>query len=324
MNSTVLIFLVFIFFVVVIFGAGKIYSTFFDPNNRRIKKSVKEFKTLSKDASSQSSALLKDGDSDGQLIETLKKMDLAVINKLQLLIIRSGVDKSLQDILIFCLLSFVAGLFLCLLGNLSILLSLIVLAGFTLLPVFYLNQKQAKRIALFVRQFPDALDHISRSIKTGNGLITSIGLVASDLSEPVSDEFRQVFEEINYGIDFTQSLSNLATRVPSSDLNFFVIALLIQRESGGNLTELLGNLSATMRERVKLHGKIQTLSAEGRFSAYLLGVLPFIIGVLFYFLNPEYMSLLWQTSTGQNLLGVGLVLMVFGFFWLMNIVKIEV
>lgn len=324
MNSTILILFIFVFFVAFLMAAEKIYSRFFDTNNKKIKSSIKELKSLSKDASSQSNAILKDDVKSSDFIEALKKLDLPIINKLELLIIRSGINKNLQDILIYCLIGSLVGFLLSILTNIAWLLAFLVVVLCTLSPIFYLQRMEIKRVELFIKQFPDALDHIARSIKTGNGLVTSIGLVASDLNQPVSSEFRQVFDEINYGLDFNQSLSNLATRVPSNDLNFFVIALLIQRESGGNLTELLSNLSATMRERVKLHGKIQILSAEGRFSAYMLGLLPFAIALLFYLLNPEYMSLLWQTNEGQSMLLVGLILMAFGYAWLMRIVKIEV
>jgi len=317
------LFIVFLVIVGLIFGALKIYTTFFDPKTRQIKKNIKSLKA-SKSNKTNPSLILKDKVSGSHYIEIIKALNWPIINELELLIIRSGSQKDLQDILTYCGLMFLLGFVMSFFFTLTLFLKLIFVSLLTLSPVYYLYQLEHKRIAKFNFQFPDALDHIARSLKSGNGLVASMGLVANDMPSPVSDEFKQAFDEINFGLDFNQSLSNLAARVKSNDLNFFVIALLIQRESGANLTELLANLSATMRDRVKLHGKINTLSAEGKFSGYLLSAFPFIIGLVFYLINPEYMSILWTTSAGRSMCVIGLILMAIGYMWLMRTVKIKV
>ena len=300
----------------------KIYSKFLSPQARRLQSRVKSLKA-DKNSNKKISAL-KVQELDSPLIEYIKSLNLPFIIQLELLIIRSGSNKKLKDILLYCALLFLVGFIIILSISLAFILKIVFLVMMTLSPVYYLYQLEQKRIVKFNGQFPDALDHLARSLKAGNALPASIGLVADDMPDPVAYEFRQTFEEINFGLSFDQSLNNLAVRMKSNDLNFFVIALLIQRESGGNLTELLANLSLTMRDRVKLHGKIKTLAAEGKFSGNLLSVFPFLLGLVFYLINPDYMMILFTTPQGRSLCIAGLILMALGYVWLMRITKIKV
>ncbi|MFM1781693.1 MAG: hypothetical protein RLZZ181_468 [Pseudomonadota bacterium] len=300
----------------------KLYSKFLSPQSRRLKSRVKSLK-VDKNNNKKLSGL-KVQDIDSPIIEFIKSLNLPFIIQLELMIIRSGSAKKLQDILLYSSLLFLVGIIIIFSISLALILKLVFLIMITGSPVYYLYQLEQKRVIRFNAQFPNALDHLSRSLKAGNALAASIGLVADDMSDPVSYEFRQTFEEINFGLSFDQSLNNLATRIKSNDLNFFVIALLIQRESGGNLTELLANLSLTMRDRVKLHGKIKTLAAEGKFSGNLLSVFPFLLGLVFYLINPEYMMILFTTPQGRSLCVAGLILMAIGYVWLMRITKIKV
>lgn len=149
-------------------------------------------------------------------------------------------------------------------------------------------------------------------------------MVAEELPEPISGEFRQVFDEINFGTSFQEAFGGLAYRIESQDLGFFVVGVLIQRETGGNLSELLHNLSTTIRERFKLQGKVRTLAAEGKYSGILLGSLPAIMGFVLSLINPAYMSELWDTHTGQKWLTIGVCLMIAGFAWMWKIAQIRV
>jgi tight adherence protein B len=151
-----------------------------------------------------------------------------------------------------------------------------------------------------------------------------MGMAANELADPIGTEFGIVFDEIGFGIPFDESMTAMTHRVGSPDLDFLVIALLIQRETGGNLTELLDSLAKTVRERIKLKGKVRTLSSEGRFSAILLGSLPFVLGAVLSLLNPGYMSALWETPQGHNLMQIGAVLLVVGFIVLQRIIRIKV
>lgn len=215
-----------------------------------------------------------------------------------------------------------AGLFA--LGQLGVIVSLLLGAGASLLPVMVLKQQASRRRARFEDKLPEALDFLTRALRAGHSLSVALGMAANELAAPIGSEFKQVFDEIGFGIPFGESMSSMARRVQSQDLNFLVIALMIQRETGGNLTELLEGLARTIRERMKLKGKVRTLSAEGRFSAVLLGVMPFILGVILSLINPAYMSALWQTEKGHNILILGGVLLAVGFVALNRITRIKV
>ena len=211
-----------------------------------------------------------------------------------------------------------------LVGHVSALAALPCALAIASLPFFQLGRAAAKRRTQFEEKLPEALDYLTRALRAGHSITVAIGMAANELADPIGTEFRKVFEEIGFGIPFDESMNAMAGRVNSPDLSFLVIALPIQRETGGNLTELLDGLAKTIRERIKFKGKIKTLSSEGRFSAVLLGSLPFVLGAILSLLNPAYMRPLWETPQGQNLLIIGAVLLVVGFVALTRITNIKV
>ena len=192
------------------------------------------------------------------------------------------------------------------------------------LPWAYLLQREKKRRLRFEEQLPEALDFMTRALRAGHGLSVAIGMVGDELPDPVGPEFKTVFEHIKLGMAFGDAMAQMAERVNSSDLNFLVIALMIQRKTGGNLTELLTTLSQTVRERIKLKGKIRILASEGKLSGIMIGSLPFALGGILSVLNPFYMSTLWTTPTGQMLMLVNLVMILVGAVWMWKIVQIKV
>jgi tight adherence protein B len=192
------------------------------------------------------------------------------------------------------------------------------------LPFIHILRLEAKRAKKIEKQLPEALDFICRSLRAGHGLSVSFGLVGDELAQPIAKEFKTVFEEINFGLPFDEALSNFAVRTDSNDINFLVVGLLIQREAGGNLIELLENLSKTIRDRMILRGKIRVLASEGKYSGILLSVLPFILGSILSVMNPDYMSLLWTSETGQQLVLVSVLMIALGGFWMWNISRIKV
>lgn len=192
------------------------------------------------------------------------------------------------------------------------------------LPLLWILRCRGQRLYSFERQLPEALDLIGRAMRVGHAFPSALQMVADESQEPIASEFRTTFEEINYGISVKDALLNLATRVPGTDLRYFVIAVLIQRETGGNLIELLGNISALMRARFKLLGTIRVLSAEGRLSAWILTLLPIATALMINLVNPGFMEILWTDETGLKLLRTVMVMMVFGIFAMWRIVKIRV
>jgi tight adherence protein B len=193
-----------------------------------------------------------------------------------------------------------------------------------MLPVLYVQHRRNKRIRTLERQLPDVCDMLARALRSGHAFTGAIDMVSTEFAEPMSGEFRITFDEINYGVSISEALANLATRVPIRDLRYFVIAVVIQRETGGNLSEVLEGIAALIRERFKLFDKVRVLSAEGKMSAWVLGLLPFGTGALMMLGNPGFLDVLWQDPAGIRMVGVMLVSMVFGVFWMRHIAKIRV
>jgi tight adherence protein B len=149
-------------------------------------------------------------------------------------------------------------------------------------------------------------------------------MVGQEMKAPLGPEFRTTFEEINYGVALDEAMTNLAIRVPVGDLRYFVIAVLIQRESGGNLAEILDTIGTMVRERLKLFDKIRVLSAEGKLSAWILGLLPFGTAGLILVVNPGFMKVLWEDPLGWKMIGGALTSMISGVFWMRKIIRIRV
>jgi tight adherence protein B len=193
-----------------------------------------------------------------------------------------------------------------------------------LLPYMLLRRTRAKRLAKIEAQLPEAADFLARAMRAGHSFTNVMQMVGSELPEPLSGEFRTVHQEINYGVPMNEALYSLAERVPLTDLRYMVIAVLIQRESGGNLAEILASIGHIIRERLKLLGQIRVLSAEGRISAWILGVLPFAVALMMYFANPEYISMLWTDPAGVKLLCYAGVMICIGVAWLRKLIHIRV
>lgn len=192
------------------------------------------------------------------------------------------------------------------------------------LPLLWLARLREQRLSLLERQLPEAADLIARSLRAGHALPATLQMVADEMPAPISDEFRLVSSEINYGPGLQQALQHLAERIPLDDFRFFVISILIQRETGGNLAELMGNIAALVRQRLKFVRQIRALSAQGKLSAWILFGLPIVMGVLLSFTNPDYIGKLTNDPTGMMLLYASGVMQIFGGFWMYRIIHIRV
>lgn len=191
------------------------------------------------------------------------------------------------------------------------------------LPLLQLARARQARLTRFERQLPEALDMMSRAMRAGHAFPTALKLVAEEVTAPLGEEFKIAFDEVNFGVSMGDALNNLAQRVPSMDLQYFVVAVLIQRESGGNLTELLGSISAIIRDRHKLAGQVRVLSAEGRISAWVLCLLPFGAGGMMYMANPGTMGVLVNDPVGRQMSGAAILMMIFGVLAIRKIVRIR-
>ena len=191
-------------------------------------------------------------------------------------------------------------------------------------PWYLLSRRRDQRMALFEKQIPEALDLMGRAMRAGHAFPTAVQMVGEEMNDPIGHEFRVLFDETNYGVPQQEALLRLADRVPIPDLGYFVVAVMIQRESGGNLAELLDNIASIVRERLKLLGQVRTLSAEGRLSAWILIALPFVTGALINIITPQFMAVLWTDPVGVRLAGGALVIMALGVVWMRNIIRIRV
>jgi tight adherence protein B len=240
------------------------------------------------------------------------------------LLTQSGMKINVAKFCLYCVLSGIVTAALLMLLNLSLLVLVLVSTAALGLPLFVIFSKRSKRIKQIEAQLPDALEMMSRGMRAGHALPSAIKMVGDDVPNPLGGEFRMVFDEVNFGVSIADALKNMTVRVPSMDLGYFVVAVLIQRETGGNLTELLGKISVLVRERIKLLGSIRTLTAEGRVSAIILTVLPFVIAGALMLVSPDLMKLLWTDPTGINMLIGTAVWMVFGILWMRKLIRIRV
>jgi tight adherence protein B len=193
-----------------------------------------------------------------------------------------------------------------------------------LLPNLLLILKKKHRLKKFEKQLPEALGLMARSLKAGHSFPSSIQLVADEMNNPIGIEFFKTFKEYNYGLDFSDVMMNLYKRNQLRDLKFFITAILIQRETGGNLVEILEKIATLIRERFKLVNQIKALTAEGRLSGLILLALPIGIGIMLWQLNPKYIGLLWTHPTGRLMAGAAIFFQVLGMIAIKKIVSIKV
>lgn len=250
--------------------------------------------------------------------------DTARGNALATWIDQSGAKISLSAVLIMGVAS---GVFGALVAAMFTRATLSMLVGFTLgfgVPFVVLRTKRSRRLHAFEEQFPEALDLIGRALKAGHAFATGLKMVADEMPEPVGPEFRKAFDEQNFGLPLKDALENLTVRIPLLDVRFFSTAVLIQRETGGNLSEILDNLSHVVRERFKILRQVRVYTAHGRLTGYVLLALPAFLSIALMFINPEHMNLLFRERMGQMMLMGAIVMQTFGFLWIKKIVKIEV
>jgi tight adherence protein B len=192
------------------------------------------------------------------------------------------------------------------------------------LPFYWLIRRRRKRINQFVESMPEAVELVSRALRSGHGLASGLHLVADEMKGPIADEFSRVFEEQNLGIPIELALRNMADRLPVMDVRFFVIAVIIQRATGGDLAEVLDKIGRLIRQRFELRGHVKSLTAEGRLSGVVLLGMPPAMLVLLYFLNYEYVSVLFKNPIGVKMLSITAAGQVIGAWVIKKIVAIKV
>jgi len=319
----VFIVLAFIAMVLLLEGLYLTWNSYKGPQAKRIEQRLRAMSAGS--AAATESSILKQRLLSNSPLWQRWLLQLPRVHELDTMLQQSGTNWTVARLVgisaAFAVAAFITASFL---PYLPLTLDILIAGAAAAMPFFYIVRKRQKRIRRLEEQLPDVLDLMSRALKAGHALPSGLQMVGEEAQEPIAGEFRIVHDEINYGVSVQTALLNLAHRVPSTDVRYFVIAVLIQRDTGGNLTEVLRNISALVRERLKLLGKVRVLSAEGRMSGWVLGILPFAVAGAINLINPGFMSVLWTDPMGLNMIYAALGMMLIAAFWMHKIIKIRV
>jgi len=245
------------------------------------------------------------------------------LGDLEDLLSRSGLRWSLERfVLMTCMSGVILSLPIWLATRMS-LLSLVALLVGAWLPNLYVKFKATRRIRALEAQLPGAIDHLTRAVRAGHPLSAGLKMLAEDSDEPIAGEFRAVFEEQRFGLPFEEALLGLGDRVDLPDIRILITAILVQREVGGNLAEILEKVAGTMRARFTIRRQVRVYTVQGRMSGYILAALPLVVGLFIFLINRDYMEILFVHPMGKALLGLAAVLQFVGFLWIRKIVNVE-
>ena len=245
-------------------------------------------------------------------------------HQLDRLMQQAGDHNTVSHFLGICAMLFFGGLVLGPLLRWPWFLLLGVSALLALVPLLLLVRRRNKRLQKIEAQLPEAMDLMSRALRAGHAFPVALAMVGTESPQPVASEFRITADEVGFGVSVENALNNLAARVPSPDVRYFVMAVIIQRETGGNLAELLGKLAELVRERFKLFAKVRVLAAEGKLSAWILTLLPFGVATMIGIINPGYLKVLFTDAAGLMLVYGALGLMLMGILVMWRIIDIKV
>jgi tight adherence protein B len=191
-------------------------------------------------------------------------------------------------------------------------------------PYLWMRRRRTRRLYAFESELPEAIDLLGRAIRAGHPLSSGMKMVADESGEPIAGEFRRTFEESRFGVPFDDAIQEMSDRVDIVDVRILVTAILIQREVGGNLAEVLDNLASVIRARFTIRRQLRVYTAQGRMSGYVLAALPIVVGTIIYLLNPSYGSLMFTHPLGRVLLGVAFIMQIVGFLWIRKIINIDI
>jgi tight adherence protein B len=246
------------------------------------------------------------------------------VSNLQMMLSQAGIEMRAGNILFLCLACAIG------VGVATLVLTKTLVFGWVgmvvgaLLPYSYASYKRTRRFQKFEELFPEAIDTLARAVRAGHAFTTALELISNEVAEPVSSEFRKLFEEQKFGLPVRDALMNLAGRIPLVDVKFFVTAVMLQRETGGNLAEILDNLSYMIRERFKILRQVRVFTAQGRLTMLLLMMLPPTIVLVMLAINPSFIQPLFSDPIGHALIVGGISLQTLGYFVIRRIIQIQV
>ena len=317
-------FLVFVFALFLVLGAYLLATHGTDRKRQRLQKRLSEALLHSAHAEDVSVVLARN-----ELMSEIPWVNRALISMQSALQLKKVLDQA--DLHItpsrLMMFSFLSGLLGALAASvLTVFIPLMILAGIVTasLPFLHVWWKRRQRLNAFLEHLPDALDLMSRAMSAGHAFAESLHMVSMEMPEPIATEFRKAYEEQNLGLSVKLALENLTQRIPLLDLKMCVTAVLIQRETGGNLAEILEKVAYTIRERFRILGDLKTLTTSSRLSAWLLCGLPIFVAIMVTIMNPEYMSVLWKDPRGHYLIAAALFLQITGMLIIRKILNIKI
>jgi tight adherence protein B len=252
----------------------------------------------------------------------LLKIELAP--RLRTLLYQANLKWTAGGLLLMSIASFAIPAYLVYLRTRTIILSLLTGLLLGLVPFVFVLSKRARRFAAFEQGLPEALDLMVSALRAGHSLSSALGLVARESADPLGGEFRICFEEQNYGLELRTAMENLTNRMPLQDLRIVATAILIQKESGGNLAEVLDKAGYLIRERFRLRRQVRVHTAQGRLTGWILTLLPLVLGLALYLVNPETMSILWKRPVGIKMLYTAAAMTLTGAWIIRKIVRMDV
>ena len=262
--------------------------------------------------------------SDVRAVQALLSRAKGVSGPLDRLVTQSGLKITVGTLIMASVLLAVVGYGLVKWLTYYTALGLVAAPLFGAIPSLLVRYARTKRLDLFEEQFPESIELIARALRAGHAFPTGLQMVADEIPKPVGAEFKLVYDQQAFGMPISDALKGLADRVPILDARFFVTAVLTQRETGGNLSEVLDNLAEVVRERFKLLRQVRVHTAHGRFTGYILLALPAALGVALMFISPEHMNTLFQHPLGRTMLMGAGVMQTVGYFWIRQVIRIEV
>jgi tight adherence protein B len=251
-------------------------------------------------------------------------LGIKVAPRLHKLLFQANLKWTAGGLMLTCICAFALGGYLTYLRSASLLVGLAVGGVLGFLPIGFVLFRRKQRFGKFEKQLPDALDMMVSALRVGHSLNAALGLVTRECEDPIRGEFKICFDEQNYGLELRTAMHNLVERVPLQDLKIATTAILIQKESGGNLAEVLDKTAHVTRERFRLKRQIATHTAQGRLTGMILSLLPIVLGISLYFINPESMSTLWTRAIGIKLLYTSGAMTIVGSLIIRKIVSLDV
>jgi tight adherence protein B len=256
------------------------------------------------------------------LNQVLSRLKLAI--RLDKRLQQAGLSLKVGTFVLLSITLFTFGTVVCLLLDWPLVLALVFGLVLGFIPNTVVNLRRSLRIKNFTVHFPDALEMFARSLRAGHSFSGAIELVAEEMPDPVGPEFRKVFDEQSLGIPLRQALFGMTDRIDSLDVKFLVTAILIHRDTGGNLAEIIDKISYVIRERFRIQGQLKTFTAQARLTGIIIGLLPVVAALLIGFLNPRYMRPLWEEPIGKYMLVSAFILQVLGILVIRKIIRIKI